>query len=201
MPPSLAIVVSLTAPYRARHPAVSFSVLTRTSGQIQTLIDNLEIDAGITYADNEADGRLRTVPLYREEYRLLISQDSPIAEREEVTWADVGTVPLCLLTPDTQNRRIIDSRLRAAGCEPAPMLTSDSMIVLFTHVRSGQWASVMPSRLAEALGLANDVRVLPIVDDEPAPTIGLVVPSRMPLPPLTAALVSEAQRLADGLPR
>src|SRR5215470_6526767 len=35
VPPSLAIVVLLTTPYRARHPDVSFTVLSRTSGQIQ----------------------------------------------------------------------------------------------------------------------------------------------------------------------
>jgi DNA-binding transcriptional LysR family regulator len=174
-------------------------VLSRTSGQIPALIENLEIDAGITYTDNEADDRLRTVPLYRERYRLLISRDSPLAAREQVTWAEVGQVPLCLLTPDTQNRRIIDRCLQAAGCTPAPMLASDSMIVLFSHVRLGQWGSVMPARLVEALGLANEVRVIPIEDEEPAPTIGLVVPKREPLPPLTAALVTEARRLASDL--
>ncbi len=201
VPPSLAIVVKLTGPYRARHPDVQITVLSRTSGQIQALIENLEIDAGITYADDETEGPLRSVPLYREEYRLLVSKDNGFADREQVTWREVGQVPLCLLTADTQNRRLIDSRLRTAGCEPAPMLTSDSMIVLFSHVRSGQWASVMPSRLVEALGLANEVRVLPIVDDAPQPTIALVVPKREPLPPLTAALVTEARRLANDLYR
>ena len=29
-----------------------------------------------------------------------------------VTWAEVAQVPLCLLTPDMQNRRIIDRLLR-----------------------------------------------------------------------------------------
>ena len=201
MPPSLAIVVQLTGPYRARHPDVQITVLSRTSGQIRALIENLEIDAGITYAEEETDGPLRSVPLYREEYRLLVSKDNGFADREQVTWREAGQVPLCLLTADTQNRRLIDSRLRAAGCEPTPMLTSDSMIVLFSHVRSGQWASVMPSRLVEALGLANEVRVLPIIDDAPPPTIALVVPKREPLPPLTAALVTEARRLAYELNR
>lgn len=199
VPPSHAIVVQLTAPYRARYPDVAITVLSRSSGQIPALIENLEIDAGITYADGKIDGVLRSVPLYREQHRLLVSKSSPLASREKVTWSEVGRVPLCLLTPDTQNRHLIDSRLRAAGCEPAPMLTSDSMIVLFSHVRSGHWGSVMPSRLVDALGRANEVQVLPIVDEEPEPTIALVVPKREPLPSLTAALVTEARRLANDL--
>ena len=32
-------------------------------------------------------------------------------DRDEVTWKEVGQVPLCLLTPDMQNRRIIDRAL------------------------------------------------------------------------------------------
>ena len=54
-----------------------------------------------------------------------------------------------------QNRRIIDSRLREAGVEPQPTLESNSMMVLFSHVRTGRWASVMPAVLAETLGLAD----------------------------------------------
>ncbi len=57
-------------------------------------------------------------------------------------------VPLCLLTPDMQNRRIIERLLRDTGVEPNITLESDSMILLYSHVRTGRWASVMPARLA-----------------------------------------------------
>jgi DNA-binding transcriptional LysR family regulator len=116
-----------------------------------------------------------------------------------VSWAEVGEIPLCLLTPDMQNRRIIDRYLRSAGREPAPTLESDSMIVLFSHVRTGRWASVMPAKLAETLGLMDTIRAIPIVGSDPYPSIGLVVPHREPMTPLTAALVTEARRLAATL--
>ena len=40
--------------------------------------DDLEIDAGLTYIDNEPLGRVRAVPLYLEQYRLLTSETSPL---------------------------------------------------------------------------------------------------------------------------
>jgi DNA-binding transcriptional LysR family regulator len=98
-----------------------------------------------------------------------------------------------------QNRRIIDELLRGAGGTPQPTLESNSMIVLFAHVRTGRWASVMPARLAETLGLTETIRAIPIVDPEAVHTIGLVVPSREPMTPLTAALVAEAQYFAPQL--
>ena len=199
VPTALAMVASLTTPYRARHPDVSFSILSRTSIEILNLLENLEVDAGLTYIDNEPVGRVQTVPLYREQYRLVTSASSPLGDRDQVSWAEVGQIPLCLLTPDMQNRRIIDRFLRSAGCEPAPTLASDSMIVLFSHVRTGRWASVMPAKLAETLGLVDTIRAIPIVGSEPYPMIGLVVPHREPMTPLTAALVAEAKRLAEEL--
>jgi len=162
-------------------------------------LENLEIDAGVTYLDNEPLGRVNAFPLYREHYRLLTSSDAPFGNRATVTWAEVAKVPLCLLTPDMQNRRIIDELLRGAGGTPQPTLESNSMIVLFAHVRTGRWASVMPAKLAETLGLTETIRAIPIVEPQAVHTIGLVVPARAPMTPLTAALVAEAQRLAPQL--
>jgi DNA-binding transcriptional LysR family regulator len=199
IPTTLAMVAELTTPFRARHPDVRFTILSRTSIEVLTLLENLEIDAGLTYLDNEPLGRVNSVPLYQERYQLLTAADAPLGDRDTVTWAEVAQVPLCLLTPDMQNRRIIDGLLRSVGHEAHPTLESNSMIVLFAHVRTGRWASVMPARLAETLGLTATIRVIPIVEPEAVHTIGLVLPAREPMTPLNAALVAEAKRLATTM--
>ncbi len=199
IPTALAMTASLTTPFRARHPNVQFTIQSCTSIEVLAQLENLEIDAGVTYLDNEPLGRVTAVPLYRERYRLLTSADAPLGDRASVTWAEVAQVPLCLLTPNMQNRRIIDGLLRGAGGNPQPTLESNSMIVLFAHVRTGRWASVMPSRLAETLGLTATIRAIPIVEPEAVHTIGLIVPMREPMTPLNAALVAEARRLAKTL--
>jgi len=199
IPTALAMIASLTTPFRQRHPNVQFTVMSRTSIEVLEQLENLEIDAGVTYLDNEPLGRVSAVPLYRERYRLLTSADAPLGNRKTVTWAEVAQVPLCLLTPNMQNRRIIDGLLRGAGGNPQPTLESNSMIVLFAHVRTGSWASVMPAKPAETLGLTETIRAIPIVEPEAVHTIGLVVPAREPMTPLNAALVTEAKRLARTL--
>jgi DNA-binding transcriptional LysR family regulator len=98
-----------------------------------------------------------------------------------------------------QNRRIIDRLLHGAGGDPKPTLESNSMIVLFAHVRTGRWASIMPAKIAETLGLTDPIRAIPIFEPEAVHTIGLVVPAREPTTPLVAALVNEARRLAIRL--
>ncbi len=199
IPTALAMVAALTTPYRERHPNVQFTIYSRNSLEILNLLENLEIDAGITYVENEPLGRVNTVPLYREHYRLLTSAEAPLGNRDTVTWAEVAQVPLCLLTPDMQNRRIIDRLLKGAGGESRPTLESDSMILLFSHVRTGRWASVMPAKIAETLGLTETIRAIPITEPEAVQTIGLVVPPREPMTPIATALVTEARRIAPQL--
>jgi hypothetical protein len=67
---------------------------------------------------------------------------------------------------------------------------------LFAHVRTGKWASIMPAKLAETLGLTDNVRSIPIVEPAATHAVGLIVPHREPMTPLITALVTEARALA-----
>ena len=193
------MVASLTTPFRARYPDVRFKIVSCTSTDVLGLLENLEVDAGLTYLENEPVGKVRTIPLYNESYRLLTSRDGMYGDRDSVTWREVGEVPLCLLTPDMQNRRIIDRALRSVGVEATPTLTSNSIIVLYTHVKTGRWASVMPAKLAETLGFSDTVRLIPITDPVVNYSVGLVITQRDPMTPLIAALVQTAREVAPGL--
>ncbi|TXH83418.1 MAG: LysR family transcriptional regulator [Rhizobium sp.] len=199
IPTALGMVASLTTPFRAQHPDVRFQIVSCTSVEVLGLLENLEVDAGLTYIGNEPLGKVRTIPLYRESYRLLTSPDGMFGDRKTVTWKEVAQVPLCLLTPDMQNRRIIDRALREAGAEALPTLTSNSIIVLYTHVKTGRWSSVMPAKLADTLGLSDAVRTIPIVEPDVNYDIGLVVSPRDPLTPLLSALIQTAQTVAPQL--
>ncbi|WP_018265616.1 MULTISPECIES: LysR family transcriptional regulator [unclassified Methylosinus] len=198
IPTALTMIPALTTPFREKHPGVRFTILTSSSTEILSMLDNLEIDAGLTYLDNEPLGRVRTVPLFSERYRLLTAADNPLGNRDKVTWADVGRIPLCLLTPDMQNRRIVERLIRDAGGEPEPALESNSVIVLFAHVKTGRWATILPEKLVDSLRVAAPLRSIPIVEPEAVHEIGLVVPLREPTIPQVAALVAEAKKLAKN---
>ena len=199
VPSALPTIAALTTPFHARHKGVTFSVLSRTSDEILSLLEDLQIDAGLTYLDGDPLGRVRAVPLHHEQYCLAIDESEATHFGPTVTWAQVGQmgqVPLCLLTPDMQNRRIIDARLRRAGGGTRVTLESNSMIVLMTHVRTGAWASVLSDRMAVAFGLPPGIRLIPIAEDDMRHTIGLVYPQRDPVTPLTAELIALAQGIA-----
>ncbi len=194
IPTALPMVADLTGPFTARHPNVRVSILSRTSVEILTGIEALELEAGITYLDNEPLGRVLQVPLYAEFYRLLIAKGAELAGRRQVGWAELATLPLCLLTSDMQNRRIVNQHLAEAGVDAAAMIESNSTIALVTHVLTGRWASVVPKRLADMFVTDGRLTSIPIVEPEAEHAVGLIATRRDPQTPVLQALLDEAAR-------
>ncbi|WP_353646155.1 LysR family transcriptional regulator [Mesorhizobium sp. WSM2239] len=197
IPTALAMIPRLTTPFREKHPGVTFSVLSRTSIEVLSLLGNFDIDIGITYLDNEPLGRVVSVPLYSERYQLITAAGNPYSDRKTVTWTQVSELPLCLLTPDMQNRRIIDQHLAEAGVQVRPTLESNSMIVMFSHIRTGKWSSIMPLNLAETLDFAEPIRAIPIVEPDASHLVGVVAAQREPHTPLVSAFLSQMMSLAN----
>ncbi|OYU19485.1 MAG: LysR family transcriptional regulator [Rhodobacteraceae bacterium PARR1] len=198
IPTAMPMVAGLTGPFTQKHPNVRVTLLSRTSAEILAGIENLDLDAGITYLDNEPLGRVAQVPLYHEFYRLLCAKGSALADRESVDWAEVAEQPLCLLTGDMQNRRIVNQHLAEAGARAAPQIESNSTIALTAHVLTGRWASIVPRELALMFAGGGQLRAVPIVAPEVEHLVGLIAARRDPLTPVLAALIAEAERFGKA---
>ncbi len=194
IPTSVPAISLVTSPFCERHPLMHVEVVSLSSREIERRLAAFEIDAGLTYLDNEPLGNVRTVPLYRERYVLLCAIDGPFAGRSTVDWAEAATVPLCLLTPDMQNRRILDDNFAAAGTVASPTVETNSISALCSHVRRG-WSSVMAHAWLSLFGVPDAMRAVPIVAPQVTHSIGIVVPEAEPLPPLAAELVALCARL------
>ena len=213
IPTALPFVTAMTVPFHTHQPGVRFTVTSQTSIAILSAMVNLEMDVGLSYIDNEDIGRFRTIPLYEERYGLLVATSHPLASRESVSWAEAGRVPLCLLTPDMQNRRIIDRHMAEAGVISQPTFESNSMTLLQVHVATGEWCSIvagraadMPGRLARhpanrpgspgQPGYLGGLTTVPLVDPVASHKIGLIIPGREPFTPVVAAFVAAAKKVA-----
>jgi len=194
IPAALPAVSLVTAPFCAAHPGVSITILSQTSIEIQRCLDAFEIDIGMTYLDNEPLINVRTEPLYRERYILLTAATGPFAKRQTLRWAEAAAVPLCLLTPDMQNRRILDGIFRSVNRVPSPAIETNSVLTLCSHVRDGHWSSVVPHTFLHVFGVPAGMRAIPLVQPEPTHVIGLAIADREPAPPIAQALLLAARK-------
>jgi DNA-binding transcriptional LysR family regulator len=197
IPAAMPMAPLVTSAFCRAHPLVTLKVLSLSSIEIQRGLDAAELDAGLTYLDNEPLHNVRTYPLYGERYLLLTPADARFDGRAEVTWLEAARLPLCLLTPNMQHRRIIDSLFVAGNAgKPRVSVETDSMVALFAYVRSGSWSSVIPHTFLTLLGHEEPLeglRAIPLTAPESVHTVGLVVGEREPLRPLARALVKSAR--------
>jgi DNA-binding transcriptional LysR family regulator len=196
IPSSLPMIPLLTKKIRAMHPGIDFTVLSQSSEQIIRGLADFSVDVGITYLDNEPIEGLVTTPLYIERYCLFVPESHPLAGRKSVTWSEAAEQPLCLLTSNMQNRRIIDRAFETAKCHPAPRLETNSVINLCSNVRLMGLASIMPQYILEVLGNVSGIIAIPLDQPRVEHSVGLVVADRDPLSPLIGALKEAASLLA-----
>jgi DNA-binding transcriptional LysR family regulator len=197
IPTALIWAARLAARFSEGHPNVRFTILSRTSVEILSMLDNLEIDAGISYLDNEPMGRVSTEPLYEERYMLVCAADAPFAGRASVGWQELEGERLCLLTPDMQNRRIINRAFAAVDVAPDAVIESNSTLVLLATVEQGGWMTVLSEDNARFLARGKALALVPLVGLDTAHVVGLVAPFREPHTPVLEALLREARRMSE----
>ena len=197
IPTALPLVAAITGPFSERYPAVTLTVLSMTSNAIQSAIDNFDIDVGLTYLDNEPLERVISKPLYSETYVLLTRADSALAARDEIGWREAAALNLCLLTPDMQNRRIIDGIFRSVGKAPVPVMETNSIFNLCTHAAVPGWMSIVPSQLARFFGIPAGLKSLRLVEPSASRSVGLIIADRQPQSPLAQSLIAIAEPIAD----
>jgi DNA-binding transcriptional LysR family regulator len=203
VPSALPMVALLTTPFADRYPDTTATVLSLSSIEIQRGLDEFDLDAGITYLDNEPLVRVRTIPLYRERYVLITPADGQFASQTTATWREAAAMRLCMLTPDMQGRRIMDMHFREGGVAVRPRIETNAIVTLESHLRLGTFSSVLPHTALALLGELPGMRALPLVDPKVSHAIGLIVPDRDPLTPIASALlqVASAAAVHDGIER
>jgi DNA-binding transcriptional LysR family regulator len=209
IPTALTVVAGLTASFARRHARVTAEVLSLATDEILARLRRFELDAGIVYVESALLPGLASVPIWRERHVLLTAASGRFAGRDAVSWAEAATVPLCLLTPDMQNRKTIDAVFAQVGscslCVPGqplrgqvtPMLETNSIISILAHVGSGHWSSIVPRSVLEQVGTPPGVVAIELVEPAVDWATGLVTLARDPQPPMVAALVAEARALSE----
>jgi DNA-binding transcriptional LysR family regulator len=194
IPTTIPIVPFLTGPYRAAFPDMRQLVKSLSSEEIVRGLDNFDLDLGLTYLEDERLDGFRVWPLYRERYVLLARNAESLGNRSEMSWAEAAKLPLCLLTENMQNRRIITAAFRRAKVQPLVVIETDSVIALSAHVMLAEVYSIVPHSMLSLLEMRQGLTAVPLIP-ELNRAIGLIALAHDPLPPIVAAAWAMTQSL------
>jgi DNA-binding transcriptional LysR family regulator len=179
IPAAMPAVSFVSARFAALHPAAKIEIQPLTSRAIERGLAVFEIDGGMTYLDNEPLENVRRLPLYRERYVFVVDRSHRYAKRAEVTWEEAAAERLCLLEP-------ADHQQLAAsiGIAIEPTVVSNSFLALCSHLRHGEWASIVSYTFFYIFGGSPDLVAINLVAPVHSQSIGLVLSDKDPPTPM-----------------
>ncbi|MEU9056018.1 LysR family transcriptional regulator [Streptomyces sp. NPDC048384] len=193
VPTALPAATLLTTPFCDRHPHARVSIESLSSADITHGLTEFELDAAMTYLDDDTLGGLRRLPLYEERYMLLTPVDGPLGGAPMAAWSQAAALPPCLLNSRMRNRRIIDECFAAGGATAAPAIESDTVAGLYAHLPGGRWSSVISHAWLHMFGVPDGMRVVPLEGPAHGPRVGLATGPDDPPSVLAAALLAVAR--------
>lgn len=195
IPAAMPQIGGLIGTLHAAHPQLRIAVRQLTSAAIVAGIGAFELDAGMTYLEDDPWAGIQSIALFEERYRFATPAHGRFGARRSVTLAEIVSEPLCLLHDGMRNRRIFDGHLAKANLAAAPVATSDSYLSLLSMVARGGLSSVVTTSHAGFVGPGLEVLLLEISDLPQPNGVALIVSDRDPLPPLARAALAAARSL------
>ncbi len=188
IPTAVAAAARLASDLHALHPRVRVRVETTTAQAIGKRLEDGSVDAGLTYGD-AARGETQVIDrLYDERYVLLAPAAMAPRQSGVVTWEEAADLPLCLLEPGMQNRRIIDRMFWEIDRKPELVAETDELGSAMLTAAHGLGATILPEVLVADLGPPAGTIALPLVEPTLEHSIVLVTQSRGTQLPAVEAL-------------
>ncbi|KLK93464.1 LysR family transcriptional regulator [Microvirga vignae] len=184
-------LVGLVSGLQARHPGIELEIVDANAADLENRLINGQLEVAIyCIPGQEPDERLHHMPLFREQFMIVVSPDHPLASRHVITPRD--------LTGERYLNRIncefngyagpIWREHGFAGCDTVYRSERDDWILAM--IAAGLGFGFMPKSCARH----PMVVARPMVDPEIWRKVNLVTVRGRPYSPAVGALVREAMR-------
>ncbi len=193
VPTALPYVSVLISRFCEKHPLVQPKIVSLTSNDIQRGIDDFSLHAAITYLESEPLTGVQSLHLYNESYMFVYSDGMLEEDVTDISWTEAAKYPLCLLTKDMQNRRIISNIFDSIDVQPTIKVETNSFAVIMGHITTGKYASILPLLYLSSYGMLEGVNYVRLEEPEVYQSVGLVIADRDPVLPITKEFLKSTQ--------
>ena len=188
VPTATAFAAHLAVLLHNAHPRIVLRIVSASSLTIQQRLEDGTIDAGLTYGDSIGPDQITLETLYEESYVLLAPAVMVKDGLQEIPWTDAAKLPLSLLEPGMQNRRILNRMFADLSLTPRVIAETNGFTASIVMAREGLAATIVPQVLVASLGAPQGTVVLPLVAPTLSKPICLATPERPMEMPVVRAL-------------
>ena len=181
------LLKSFTLPFRRRFPRVNLDIMSQSPFDIQQGLEASSLDVAITYLDKRLRRHCRTQILYTEQYDVLVRKESAFSGRRSVAWEDLSQLPLCLLSPESPIFGAWESEVLREILSKTPHITTNAIWLVMDHVRTGQWASVLPRPVRIMAAGSGDLETIPLPVTAKASSVVIAISNREAVAPVANA--------------
>lgn len=152
-------------------PNIHLNLSASTVEITKQVLDN-EVDVGITLLLSQ-DSRLVSIPLYREEYVLVVSENHQLANRHSIRLAELREIPMVMYAKQFLGRRLLEDHCQKHGFQLNTVVETTTGPSLFRFVKENIGATLQPLPLSKSL---NDphLRLIKVSDAPPVRDIGII---------------------------
>ena len=171
IPSALLDVSELLNQFVSKFRNINIQVFSMSSKRIQDSLHDFKIDIGFTYLENEPIMSVEKLSLYKEKYFLVTNKKS-YQSQTSIKWSECHNIDLCLVSPENQFRRILNSIFKKKEISPNVLIESNSLIHLFSHVSSSNLSTIMPGSFAKQFKFAPKIFFLELKDPSISHEVG-----------------------------
>lgn len=187
------LIKMFTFPFQKRFPNTNLRITIHNAFDIAQAVEkSSSMDVVVTYIDSTSHQYSHSQVLYTEEYELLIRRGTRFSGQKSASWDAVKQLPLCLFAPDSPLFGAEESEMLNHALNRTPHVITDAIWLLMDHVRSGNWASVLPRPVRIMVAADKELEAIPLPKSGTPPSIGIGVPRREPASSLAQAFFETA---------
>ncbi|MDB6454394.1 LysR family transcriptional regulator [Falsirhodobacter sp. 20TX0035] len=187
------LLAPLLVTFLAKRPQIRCHLHDDIAERLASMVADGQLDMAVAGSAHPSPD-LRQRAILRDPFGLACRIDHPLTEKARVTLADLESLPLIAVAPDTGTHQIL-ARSGLPDATLHPRLTAHSTVAQLCMIRAGMGVALLPQN---AVSLFRDPRIafLRIGDLDLWRTLYLLEPARRPPSPVAAAFLD---RLKDQL--
>lgn len=135
--------------FREQHPGITMKIVAAGTEEMFRLMDHNEVDAILTLESHIYNTEYIIVQEQKVDTHFVVSADSPLAHRGEISIAELATHPFLLTEKGMSYRRLLDEQLAQLSVEIIPILEVGNAHLICDLVQQGLGVSFLPDFVTE----------------------------------------------------
>jgi LysR family cyn operon transcriptional activator len=167
------LMPDIAAGFVKRHPGIRLQVHEMSGVEIESQVEAGAIDLGFAFYP-PARAAVAGERLFDDTLALAVHERHALAAQRSIRFAQLGDVPLAMLTQRFATRRLLDALFQRARVTPRIVIEIDSVDALERIAELGVGATFLPRRTTRPRRGRSSLRLVEVTDPRPARAAGLV---------------------------